>query len=252
MILGISECRCSDPPRTPVFTVLLPSWRHGPLLIHWCQTGRTRRTAKSSLTHTHTHTHTHTQAHMYVKHNTCLQHTLRHGGSFSAAHTPTAVNTICGTSVTAADCSDSQPLPTKPKSAQLSPDDGGWRREKKESEREDVEGVKRSRSVNQKWESENEMRERVISEVKWGEKERAEDLTVTVKEREREAVTKGEKPGEQRCSEGGFNQRKWDEHAVVGCYLHKLGWVELEGGCGNVYMIFSLTLLRWRVFRLIV
>ena len=135
-------------------------------------------------------------------------------------------------------------------SSPLMMEDGGEK--KKESEREDVEGVKRSRSVNQKWESENEIRERVISEVKWGEKERAEDLTVTVKEREREAVTKGEKPGEQRCSEGGFNQRKWDEHAVVGCYLHKLGWVELEGGCGNVYMIFSLTLLRWRVFRLIV
>lgn len=65
--LGVSEDRCSGPPWIPVFTVWLPSWKHGPLLSHQFQTGRTQQTAKSSIWKSkHTHrssagSRTHTQ-----------------------------------------------------------------------------------------------------------------------------------------------------------------------------------------------
>lgn len=157
---------------------------------------------------------------------------------FSCTHT---VNTIWGTSVTAADCSERQRLPTKPNrlSSPLMMEDGG----EKKREREKKKMWREWRGVGQ-WIRNESQRTRCVKEwsAKWSEeRKRAEDLTVTVKERKRErvAVTKGERPGEQRCSEGGFNQRKWDQHAVVGCYLHKLGRVELEGGRGNVWVFFS-------------
>lgn len=178
MILGISECRCSDPPWTPVFTVLLPSWRHGPLLIHWCQTGRTRRTAKSS--------HTHTSSH-----NTRLQHTLLHEGSFSAAHTPwTQYGVRASLQQTAASASDCQlnqigsALPW------------WWRMEEKKKERGKKKKMWREwRGVGQ-WIRNESQRTRCVKEwsAKWSEeRKRAEDLTVTVKEREKERKSGGNK-----------------------------------------------------------
>lgn len=152
MILGISECRCSDPPWTPVFTVLLPSWRHGPLLIHWCQTGRTRRTAKSS--------HTHTSSH-----NTRLQHTLLHEGSFSAAHTPwTQYGVRASLQQTAASASDCQlnqigsALPW------------WWRMEEKKKERE----RRRRRCGGSEEESVSESEMRVRERDAWKSDQRSE------------------------------------------------------------------------------
>lgn len=95
--LGISQYRCSGPPWIPVFTVLLPSWIHGPLLIHWLQTGRTQRTAKSSnwkSKHTHTHTHpwphvrTHNTKHVHA-HISNRRRTLKYMQALFQSHTHT-------------------------------------------------------------------------------------------------------------------------------------------------------------------